>query len=111
MWKKKTQDSANLDEATEKVVPTNDDLLWVCWYGLVMHSQSGFKAWQLHQVGFLNSYDDPDTFRFIDPLTILLDVHLILAFDFGKTSLLLSSSLTRRKEKGDEDYEWYYINM
>ena len=87
------------------------DFLWVRWYGLDMHSRSGFKAQRLHQVGFLDSYDDPDAFGFIDPVDVIRAIHLIPAFHFGKTSQLLSSSLARREEEGDEDYERYYINM
>ena len=87
------------------------EFLWVRWYGLDMRTRSGFKARRLHQVGFLNSHDDPDTFGFIDPLDVIRAVHLIPAFHLGKTSQLLSSSLARHEEEGDEDYERYYINM
>ena len=38
------------------------DFLWVRWYGLDIHSRSGFKARRLHQVGFLNSNDDTSAF-------------------------------------------------
>lgn len=87
------------------------DFLWVRWYGLDMHARSGFKARRLYQVGFLDSNDDLNAFGFIDPLDVVRAVHLIPAFQFGKTSLLLSPSLARRKDEGDEDYQRYYINM
>jgi hypothetical protein len=87
------------------------DFLWVRWYGLDMHSQSGFKARRLHQVGFLDSNDDTSAFGFVDPHDVIRAVHLIPAFHFGKTSLLLSPSLARREDEGNEDFERYYINM
>ena len=87
------------------------DFVWVRWYGLDMRARSGFKARRLHQVGFLNSNTDMGAFGFIDPLDVVRAVHLIPAFHFGKTSLLLSPSLARREDEGDEDYERYYINM
>jgi hypothetical protein len=87
------------------------DFLWVRWYGLDMHSRSGFKARRLYQVGFLNSNDDTGAFGFIDPLDVIRAVHLIPEFVFGKTSQLLSPSIVRREDEGNEDYERYYINM
>ena len=87
------------------------DFLWVRWYGFDMKSRSGFKARRLHQVGFLNSNDDTGAFGFINDLDVIRAVHLIPAFHFGKSSLLLSTSIARRKDEGDEDYERYYVNM
>jgi hypothetical protein len=88
------------------------DFMWVCWYGLDMHARSGFKARRLHQLGFLDSNTDMGAFGFIDPLDVIRAVHLIPAFHFGKTSaLLLSPSLARRDDEGNEDYQRYYINM
>jgi hypothetical protein len=87
------------------------DFLWVRWYGLDMHARSGFKARRLHQVGFLDSNVDAGAFGFIDPLDVIRAVHLIPAFHFGKSSLLLSPSIARCEDEGDEDYERYYINM
>ena len=88
------------------------DFLWVRWYGLDMGTRSGFKARRLRQIGFLDSSDaDMAPFGFIDPLDVIRAVHLIPAFHFGKTTLLLSPSLARREDEGDEDYERYYINM
>jgi hypothetical protein len=87
------------------------DFLWVRWYGLDMSSRSGFKAWRLYQVGFLDSNDDMGAFGFINPMDVIRAVHLIPAFHFGKTSLLLSLLLARCKDEGDEDYERYFNNM
>jgi hypothetical protein len=87
------------------------DFLWVRWYGLDMRARSGFKARRLHQVGFLDSNDDTNAFGFIDPLDVIRAIHLIPAFHFGKTSQLLSPSLARHEDEGDEDYQRYYINM
>lgn len=87
------------------------DFLWVRWYGLDINARSGFKARRLHQVGFLDCNVDTGAFGFINPLDVIRAVHLIPAFHIGKTSLLLSPSLARREEEGNEDYERYYINM
>ena len=88
------------------------DFLWVRWYDLDMGTRSGFKARQLRQIKFLDSSDaDTAPFGFIDPLDVIRAVHLIPAFHFGKTTLLLSPSLARHEDEGDEDYEQYYINM
>lgn len=87
------------------------DFLWVRWYGLDINARSGFKARRLHQVGFLDCNADTGAFGFINPLDVIRAVHLIPAFHIGKTSLLLSPSLARREEEGNEDYERYYINM
>ena len=87
------------------------DFLWVRWYGFDMHARSGFKARRLHQVGFLDSNVGAGAFGFINPLDVVRAVHLIPAFHFGKTSILLSPSIARRDDEGDEDYQRYYINM
>ena len=88
------------------------DFLWVRWYGLDMDARSGFKARRLRQIGFLDSSNaDTPAFGFIDPLDVIRAIHVIPVFHFGKTNLLLSPSLARREDEGDEDYERYYINM
>ena len=69
------------------------DFLWVRWYGLDTAARSGFKARQLHQIGFLDSNEDTGAFGFIDPHDIIRAVHLIPAFHFGTTSQLLSPSM------------------
>ena len=86
------------------------DFLWVRWYGLDVHAQSGFKAHQLHQVGFLDS-NDLGAFGFINPQDLIRAVHLISAFEFRKTSSLLSQSIGHREDEGHNDYEQYYFNM
>lgn len=88
----------------------NMDFLWVRWYGFDVQARSGFKACRLHQVGFLDS-NDPGAFGFLDPHDLLRAVHLVPAFEFGKSSRLLSQSIARHKNEGHEDYQRYYINM
>jgi len=87
------------------------DFLWVRWYGLEPHVRWGFKARRLLKIGFFNSDTDADTFGFVNPCDVIRAVHLIPAFNLGKTSRLLSHSIARRSEEGDEDYECYNVNM
>jgi tryptophan 2,3-dioxygenase len=46
------------------------DFLWVRWYGLDVRVRSGFKARQLHQIGFLDG-NDLGAFGFIDPQDLI----------------------------------------
>jgi len=87
------------------------DFLWVRWYGLDTSAGSGFKARRLHQLGFPDSNEKAGTFGFIDPHDVIRPVHLIPAFHFGRTFLLLSPSMARREDENHEDYEQYYVHM
>ena len=87
------------------------DFLWVRWYGYDTHARSGFKAHRLHQIGFLDSYEDKGAFGFIDPSDVICAIHLIPAFKLGTSSELLPPSIARRDDEGDEDYVRYYVGM
>lgn len=87
------------------------DFLWVHWYGIDMRARSGFKARRLHQIGFLDSNNDLGVFGFVDPQDLNRAVHLIPAFESGKTTHLLSPSIAHHEDEGDKDYEHYYVNM
>jgi hypothetical protein len=56
--------------------------------------------------------DDDAMFGFLDPQEVIHGVHLIPAFNFGKTTTLLPPSPTVHvPNKKDEDWQYYYMNM
>ncbi|THG93150.1 hypothetical protein EW026_g8010 [Hermanssonia centrifuga] len=89
------------------------DFLWVRWFGRDMHVRAGFPARRLHRIGFVS--DDEDTnspsFGFLDPAQVIRGVHLIPAFEYGKTLELLGPSIVRPSSDDDEDWVYYYVNM
>jgi hypothetical protein len=87
------------------------DFLWVRWYGLDTLTPWGFKARRLPKIGFFDSNTDANAFGFISPFEVVRAVHLIPAFHLGKTCQLLSHSIVRQSDEGDEDYECYNVNM
>ena len=91
--------------------PYKMDFLWVCWFGLDESHWGGWKARQLHWIGFFNS-EDKWAFGFLDPNEIIQAVHLIPAFTHGLIDNLPSDSLAHHSE--DEYYEewkYHYVHM
>ncbi|KAK0437054.1 hypothetical protein EV421DRAFT_1739254 [Armillaria borealis] len=73
---------------------------------------SGFRAKQLHRVGFLDAEEDDGAFGFIDPKHVLRAVYLLPTFLLGTSDMCLAgASIVRRPDKYDEDYERYYVNL
>ena len=52
-----------------------------------------------------------ESFGFIDPGDVLRAVHLIPCFSLGRTTSILSTSVARRANEDDQDYERYYVNL
>lgn len=84
--------------------------LFVRWFGRDLSFRSGFKAKRLPRLGFIDS-EDPGAFGFLDARQIIRGAHLIPAFDYGKTTELLSTSIARQPRENHKDWEFYYVNM
>ncbi|KAG2348745.1 hypothetical protein BDR05DRAFT_980136 [Suillus weaverae] len=70
--------------------PQQMDFLWVRWFGHDPNNyQSGWKAKRLHRLG----------------------IHLIPAFAYGHTDLLLPPSIARPLNDKDKDWKFFYINI
>lgn len=85
----------------------------VRWYGQESGFAFGDNAMQQERVGFICSTDNTQQLGFLDPSLIIRRVHIIPAFDLGRTdNILRGSPLSRPNQAvGDEyDYEAYYVN-
>lgn len=89
--------------------PQDMDFLWVRWFGAVMDKiPSGWSARRLPLIGFVPQ-SDPYAFGFLNPAEVIRSVHLMPAFHYGRTKNLLCSSIARRPEEKDEDWQFYYV--
>ena len=94
--------------------PSQIDVLFVQWFGFDSpDGQSGWRAWQLHKVGFL-----PDTnshgpaFGFLDSNQVIRMVHLILDFSSIHTKdLLTRKSMAIQNPHPEGEYPIYYVAM
>ena len=86
------------------------NFLFVRWFGRDLSFRSGFKAKRLPRLGFIDS-EDSGAFGFLDAQQIIRGVHLIPAFNHGKTTELLGVSMARQPKENHEDWMFYYINM
>jgi hypothetical protein len=86
------------------------DFLWVRWFGRDVDYRAGWKRRRLHRLGFLGG-DDEGAFGFLDPNEIIRGAHLIPAFAWGRTSMILGPSIARQDSENNEDWYHYYVNM
>ncbi|KAJ3531672.1 hypothetical protein NM688_g7542 [Phlebia brevispora] len=87
------------------------EFLWVRWLGHDSTWHSGWHTRCLPRIGFVPE-DDVDAFGFLDPQEVVRGVHLILAFAHGKTDELLSGpSIAQAHSDGDEDWQYFYVNI
>jgi hypothetical protein len=84
--------------------------LWVRWFGHDLTHQDGWKTRRLPRIGFVDS-DDPDVFGFLDPNEVIRAVHLIPAFNEGRTASLLGPSIARQEGEKDSDWTYYYVGL
>ena len=90
------------------------NFLWVRWFDLDVSFHSGWKALQLHHVGFLNAKSPTDhVFSFLDPSIVICGAHIIPAFAHGQTLELLHppQSIARQPLNENCDWQYYYVNM
>ncbi|KAG2029778.1 hypothetical protein BDR03DRAFT_1017973 [Suillus americanus] len=95
------------DMSMEK--PCQIDFVLVRWFGHKAYYQSGWSAKCLHHIGFLRGEDSP--FGFLDPDVIIQGVHLIPAFESGKTDELLPNPFVQPEADLNEDWLHFYVNM
>ena len=61
------------------------NFLWVQWFDLDVSFHGGWKALQLHRVGFLNAKSPTDcAFSFLDPSIIIRGAHIIPALHMAR---------------------------
>lgn len=87
--------------------PQRIEFLWVRWFGRDMGYRAGWKAHRLHRVGFI----DDNSFGFLNPKEVIRGVHLIPAFEHGRTSDYLARSIARQPSEKHEDWAYYYVGM
>jgi hypothetical protein len=85
------------------------DFLHVRWLGDEANYNSGWKIRRLHRLCFLDSHV-ARAFGFVDPSEVIRGVHLIPAFEYGRTKLLLPRSIARPETDQDEDWAAFYVN-
>jgi hypothetical protein len=88
------------------------DVLYVRWFG----QDGGQSEWGLHcsrmpRVGFLPA-EEPSAFGFVNPEDVLRRVHIIPAFNYGRTGEYMGpSAFGRCASENDSDWVYYYVNM
>ncbi|KAJ7909336.1 hypothetical protein B0H13DRAFT_2330506 [Mycena leptocephala] len=93
-------------------VPKLIEVLWIRNFRIDTSFRAGFKAKRLYHLEFLPA-EDPNAFSFLDPDEVIRGSHLIPAFHYGRTGMLLGPSLALDFEGYDDDEEWryHYVNM
>ncbi|KAJ7151509.1 hypothetical protein C8R46DRAFT_1229045 [Mycena filopes] len=93
-------------------VPELVEVLWVRNFRVDKSYRAGFKAKRLHRLEFLPE-GDPNAFSFLHPDEVIRGAHLIPAFHYGRTGMLLGPSLALDHEGHDDDEEWryHYVNI
>jgi hypothetical protein len=105
---KRTEGEAGLSS------PSQMDVLLVRWLGFDSPDrQSGWRARQLHKVGFLPDTDiHGPAFGFLDPREVIRMVHLIPDFASIRTKdLLTRQSIAILDSDLDGEYPTYYVAM
>ena len=101
----------HIGPASRSTDPKRMEFLFIRWFGRDLKERGGWKRQQLHRVRFVHE-DDPSPFGFLDPLEVVRAVHLIPAFAFQTTTLLMQPShYARRFQSDDEDWLYFYIGM
>ena len=94
--------------------PTQMDVLFVRWFGFDSpDGQSGWRAQQMHKIGFLPDTDSQGpAFGFLDPNQVIRMVHLIPDFSSIRTKeLLTGKSMAIRDPDPEGEYPVYYVAM
>ena len=94
--------------------PSRMDVLLVRWLGFDSpDGQSGWRARQLHKIGFLPDTDvHGPAFGFLDPKEVIRMVHLIPDFASIRTKDLLTGKSMAVPDPGlDGEYPTYYVAM
>ena len=94
--------------------PLQMDVLFVRWYGFDSpDGQSGWRARQMHKVGFLpNTNANGPAFGFLDPNEVIRMVHLIPDFTSDRTTeLLTGQSMAIPDPHPEGEYSVYYVAM
>lgn len=90
------------------------EFLWVRWYTDPVN-ECGWAKKRLPRLRFVQ-HDKPDAFGFVNPADVIRGIHIIPAFYYGRTSLILPNpSLARAcgrdAEVEEDDWEFAYVNM
>ena len=87
------------------------EFLFVCLFGMDTTPTPGWKRKRLHRLAFVPGNDE-QVFGFIDPSQIILVVHLIPVFKWGKvTKLLTKSVIAHGMSDPIHDWQLYYVSM
>ncbi|KAF5351441.1 hypothetical protein D9758_013515 [Tetrapyrgos nigripes] len=86
------------------------DFLWVRWFDLDQKYKFGWKEKRLPRVCFVDG-DEPSAFGFLDPAQVVRAVHLIPAFNLGKSKSNLEMSVARKNSDKGWDWAKYYVGI
>ncbi|KAL1684855.1 hypothetical protein GGG16DRAFT_129726 [Schizophyllum commune] len=95
---------ARISHPTLSLEPHRVEFLWVRWFLLIDHGQSGSTKMRLERLQYL---DGPSAFGFVDPSEVIRGCHLMPVFHRGCTRELLGPSLYRDSSEGD--WASYYV--
>ncbi|KAI5896414.1 uncharacterized protein SCHCODRAFT_01150321 [Schizophyllum commune H4-8] len=95
---------ARISHPTLSPEPRRVEFLWVRWFSLIDHGQSGPTKMRLERLQYL---DGPSAFGFVDPSEVIRGCHLMPVFHRGRTRELLGPSLYRDSSEGD--WASYYV--
>ena len=85
--------------------------LWVQWFGVEPDHRSGLKVGRLPKIGFVPE-NDSQAFGFLDLSLVIRGCHLIPAFADGRSSELLTTSVTAARPVGEvDDWGAFYVNL
>ena len=85
-------------------------VLWVRWFDLDTSAPGGFERRRLHRLHWTPL--EEGAFGFVSPDEVLRACHLIPGFNLGKSNdALPGSSIARRPEDKDEDWDTHYVGM
>lgn len=83
------------------------DFLWVRW--LDEASWGGWSKKQLDRVAYVEGDGASDAFGFLDPICIIRGCHLIPAFEFGRSTSNISTSIAWDSST-EGDWDSYTVN-
>ncbi|THV05942.1 hypothetical protein K435DRAFT_816082 [Dendrothele bispora CBS 962.96] len=84
------------------------DFLWVHWFAVDEDHQFDLSKKRLPRVGFMDVSDEC-AFGFIDPANVIRAVHLIPAFNLGRTKNV--EGLSRQEPGKNENWWRYYVGI
>ncbi|KAI0700509.1 hypothetical protein C8T65DRAFT_551386, partial [Cerioporus squamosus] len=94
------------------------DVLFVRWFRLDHSAPGGFEKKRLHRLEFVPADGEQPAFGFVNPADVVRGTHIVPAYAFHPTSILLGPSMARDvagklegRSRADMDYRYHYVNL